>query len=147
MTIDEVREFIRHLDKQVSGNVVLKPASNHHQAYEFRRQVDYDGEQEVSLKIWFNPCGRLPKLEIAFFVAGVGRIYGLCMNKSHAGMLVHKHNGKREDDNPYAPIDITAPANDPQAVWLEFCAESSLVHNGVFLVERRGPWTPPLTEA
>ena len=115
-----------------------KPASNHPQAYEFRRQVDYDGEQEVSLKIYFNPFASLPKLQIAFFVAGVGRIYGLCMNNSHGGMLMHKHNGKREDDNPYVPIDITAQANDPQAVWKEFCTESSLAHNGVFLVETEG---------
>ena len=61
----------------------------------------------MELNIWFNPIASIPKITIAYFVAGVGRIYGLCMNVRHAGMLIHKHNGANEDDRPYHPKDIT----------------------------------------
>ena len=112
----------------------------------FRGRVDYPGKQGVELNIWFNPNAAVPKITIAFFISGVGRIYGLCMNVRHAGMLIHKHSGVKEADKPYHPGDITASATNPEAVWVEFCAESSLDHDGVFSVARRGPWTPSLTE-
>ena len=153
MTAYEVRDFINRSDKRVFGNIRLSPDSGVAGAFKFRGAVDYDGKPKVELNIWFNSgdrpgnsSDRPPKITIAYFVAGIGRIYGLCMNVRHAGMLIHKHNGKKEDDNPYEPDDITAPAANPQAVWAEFCAESSLAHYGTFSVNRRGLWTPPLTE-
>ena len=147
MTADEVQDFINCTDKRVIGNIELISSSNIDGAFKFRGPVDYLDEQRVELNIWFNPNSVVPKITIAYFVAGIGRIYGLCMNVSHAGMLIHKHSGVKEDDKPYHPDDITASANNPEAVWVEFCAESSLVHDGVFSVVRRGPWIPPLIEA
>ena len=146
MTADEIRHFILSKDKLILGNIELSPADGYESAFKFLGSVDHGGDQEVRLNIWFNPDARPPKLQIAYVVEGVGRIYGLCMNKRHAGMLIHKHNSKREDDKPYVPNDITAPADDPQAVWAQFCTESSLDHIGAFLVSGRGTWIPPLTE-
>ena len=147
MTADEVQDFINCADKRAIGNVELLSSSNIDGAFMFRGPVGYRGKQGIELNIWFNPDASVPKITIAYFVAGVGRIYGLCMNVSHAGMLIHKHRGVKKDDKPYHPDDITASANNPEAVWVEFCAESSLAHDGAFSVVRRGPWTPPLTEA
>ncbi len=146
MNIEEVRESIDRTTKWVDGNVVLRPASEHPKAYRLRRKVIYDGEREVELNIWFNPEADPTLLQIAYFTAGVGRIYGLCMNKRQAGMLKHKHTGKRKDDHPYKPQDITALSDDPTAVWEQFCKESALTHYGRFSVDWRRTWTPPLTE-
>ena len=137
MTADEVQDFIRCANKRVIGDIELLSSRNVAGAFIFRGLVDYRGKQEVELNIWFNPNASVPKITIAYFVAGVGRIYGLCMNVSHAGMLIHKHSGKKEDDKPYHPNDITASANNPGAVWAEFCAESSLAHDGTFSVVQR----------
>ena len=32
------------------------------------------------------------------------------------------------DKEAYVPDDITAPANDPAAVWIQFCAEAAITH-------------------
>ena len=146
MNRQEVRKFISGTAKRVEGDVVLRPVSAHSKAYRFRSKVIYDGVQEVELNIWFNPEVVPALLQIAYFTAGVGRFYGLCMNKKHAGMLKHKHTGKKEEDQPYKPKDITASANDPSAVWEQFCAETSLTHFGMLSVNWRRTWLPPLTE-
>lgn len=134
MTAEQVRDFISRPDKRLIGDVVLQSATGHAVAFAFRDRIVYGGEPEVELQIWFNPNARDGKVSIAYFSAGIGRIYGLCVNISHSGMKLHKHNGPKSVDQPYVPKDITAPASNPQGVWREFCTETGLTHDGDFRI-------------
>ena len=137
MTAEQVQDFINRTDKRIIGDIALQPANAHAGAFAFRGSIVYGGRPEVELQIWFNPNARDGKISIAYFSRGIGRIYGLCVNISHGGMALHKHNGPKDDDQPYAPHDITAPASNPQGVWREFCAETGLTHDGDFRITGR----------
>ncbi len=65
-------------------------------------------------------------------------IYRLDLGKDHknpGGELTgdpHKHRCREgmKDNWAYRPQDITATAENPVQVWLQFCAEFNIEHNG-----------------
>lgn len=134
MTIDGINDFIRDQTKQLAGNVVLREVADYPGAYRFMGTIRHAGNQSVRVNIWLNLEASQPKITIAYFLVGVGRFYGLCVNVSHKKMRLHKHSGLNEQDRPYRPNDITATANEPDMVWRQFCDESCLNHPGDFVV-------------
>ena len=44
----------------------------------------------------------------------------------------HKHRWSERygDKEAYVPVDVSAPASNPVAVWREFCAEARIRHDG-----------------
>lgn len=104
MTIDEVRKFISDKNKRLLGDVALQPSDGRSGAFFFRGPIVHGGGQKVGINIWYNPNASEPKLQISYFVDGVGRIYGLCVNKPHDGMKLHKHNGPPKSTDRMFPM-------------------------------------------
>ncbi|MDQ3776686.1 MAG: hypothetical protein M3461_21205 [Pseudomonadota bacterium] len=67
-----------------------------------------------------------------------GRIYGLDLGKEHHNPQCqqvgdkHKHRWTEQfrDKEACVPGDITATAENPVAVWTEFCAQAKIEHCG-----------------
>lgn len=38
-----------------------------------------------------------------------------------------------DEREAYVPVDITAPASEPLAVWDQFCEEANIEHTGVMV--------------
>jgi hypothetical protein len=69
-------------------------------------------------------------------------VYGLDLGKDHHNPQCdqvgerHKHRWteKLRDKEAYVPKDITESASEPVAVWIQFCAEAKLTHDGKLTV-------------
>jgi hypothetical protein len=42
----------------------------------------------------------------------------------------HKYTERYRDKEAYVPNDITEHAENPVAVWRQFCEEANIIHNG-----------------
>ena len=104
----------------------------------FRAEVDSDAGYPIFIDGWYNPYSG--KLSYALIHRGVGdRIHGLDLGADHCnpdGELVgEKHKnywvpGYRAKW-AYVPDDITEPWHRPLSVWVQFCAEINLRHEGI----------------
>ena len=146
MTIDEINAFIANSSKSLVGDVEWKTQVGS-RGLKFRQPVQYDNSanREVGLNIWCNLD--TPLIEITYFVAGIGRIYGFCLGKSHSGMLYHRHHGIGENEvvTPL-PDSIAQLVDNPAEVWAAFCDETSLIHTGTFSNPAREQWLPQAIE-
>ena len=77
-------------------------------------------------------------LSYTLILKTTGRVYGLDLGKEHHNPTCdqvgekHKHHWKEQfkDKEAYVPSDISAPVDEPVAVWQQFCAESQITHDG-----------------
>lgn len=88
----------------------------------------------------YNPL--IPALSYMLVLKTAGRVYGLDLGKDHHNPQCdqvgerHKHRWteKLRDKEAYVPKDITESASEPVAVWIQFCAEAKLTHDGKLTV-------------
>jgi hypothetical protein len=110
---------------------------DHYPSVEFRVEVTSETGYPIVIIGSYNRLASA--LSYTMVHRGNGRIYALDLGKDHRnpdGKLVgrkHKHrwNEPVKDKEAYVPADITAPLNDPVAVWNQFCAEAAIKHLGV----------------
>ena len=105
-------------------------------AVEFRVEVESSEGWPLFVQGRYNR--RAGTLTFALILKTVGRIYGLDMGKDHHNPQchrvgdTHKHRWSEQyrDKEAYAPEDLTAPASEPVSVWMQFCTEARIRHEG-----------------
>lgn len=132
-------EFETLLDdpsKRIEGDIEWQEDEDHSPSLEFRVEVCSSNGWPLFVRGSFNPL--IPALSYMLILKSAGRIYGLDMGKDHHNPQcnqvgeTHKHRWSEQfrDKEAYAPADITAAPADPGAVWLQFCAEAKIHHQG-----------------
>lgn len=145
LTDMEFSALLDYRTKRILGDILWLPDEDHSPCTEFRAEVRSDGGWPLFVKGTFNPL--VPALSYTLILKTEGRIYGLDLGKAHHNPQCdqvgecHKHRWceRFRDKEAYVPVDITASAQDPVAVWRQFCLEAGLTHEG----EMRPP--PPTT--
>ena len=131
--------------KRIDGDIHWRADAGRPNIREFWRVIASNSREPLRIKGRYNPGAR--KLSLNVISGERGRIYGLDMGRGHTNLdgarvgKIHKNywSGGNANDWAYHPDDITAPWNDPVAVWAQFCAEARLEHNGVM----HPPGLPP----
>lgn len=137
LTQAEFQAILTDDTKRIDGDILWDEDDDHSPAVEFRAAMDSVAGYPLFIRGSVNRLAGT--LTFAVIHRGVGRIYGLDMGKDHRnpdGQLVgetHKHRWTEvhQAREAYVPVDITAPSEDPVAVWNQFCLEASITHNGV----------------
>jgi hypothetical protein len=122
--------------KCINGNITWEEDEDHSPTVEFRVEVISRARYPIFVKGSYNSLAQA--LTYALIHRSFGRIYALDMGKDHHNPSCynvgrkHKHrwNETLRDKEAYVPDDITALVNDPLGVWLQFCKEALLTHNG-----------------
>ncbi|CAK0753916.1 conserved hypothetical protein [Gammaproteobacteria bacterium] len=123
--------------KCIVNDITWMDDEDHSPTLEFRVEVKSDAGYPIFIKGSYNTLAST--LSYTLIHRGSGRIYALDLGKDHHNPSCtntgekHKHrwNEPVRDKEAYVPDDITAPLNDPVAVWKQFCVEASIQHNGV----------------
>ena len=139
MNQQEFETLLADPTKQIHGNISWEEDEDHSPAVEFRVDVISQVRYPIFVKGSYNPI--IQTLTYALIYRSVGRIYALDMGKEHqnpSGLRVgrkHKHRWSESmgDKDAYVPDDITALASDPLGVWIQFCEEAMIRHDGVML--------------
>ena len=134
----EFESILSDTSKTVKGDILWKPDLKYDLWLKFKAAILLDRETYV-LTVHGTYNTLIEALSYVIICPQYGRIYGLDMGEDHRnpdGKLVgekHKHRWSEiyRDKEAYVPPDITAPANDPVEVWLQFCEEATIRHNGV----------------
>lgn len=146
MTADEFNAFISDSGKLLVGDIEWETTRSPGGPFRFRHTIQHSNSERhtIGINVWCNPL--VPKLTIAYFVDGIGRIYGFCLGVPHRGMPFHKHHGTQGNEQVTPlPDSIARLADDPAAAWIAFCSESLLTHRGSFHNPARQQW-PPLQQ-
>jgi hypothetical protein len=130
--------------KHINEDITWEEDEDHSPTVGFRVEVTSAARDPLSVKGSYNQLAQT--LTYALIHQASGRIYALDLGKDHHNPSCtnvgrkHKHRWKESlrDKEAYVPDDITALASDPVGVWIQFCKEAFLTHNG----EMRLP--PPL---
>lgn len=112
-------------EKRIISDIEWAVDEDHSPARTFRVDVDTDAGWPLFVQGRYNPQAR--KLSYSVILRTNGRIYGLDLGRNHAPA---GENHKHRNREVYSPDDITAPYNDPVAVWTQFCREAGIQHNG-----------------
>lgn len=123
--------------KRIDGDIHWQPLANRRNVWEFWRVIPSHTREPLRIKGRYN--SGVSKLSFNVVSGERGRVYSLDMGRGHTNLdgvrvgEIHKNywSGGNANDWAYRPEDITAPWNDPVAVWAQFCAEARLEHNGV----------------
>lgn len=133
----EFEALITDPHKSVEGDIIWQQERSPWLG--FRAEITSRAGYPLFLKGSYNPV--IYALSYVIIHRPVGRIYGLDLGKDHRnpdGQRVGEKHKHRWDEilhakQAYCPLDITAPASEPEKVWLQFCAEAKLTHNGSML--------------
>lgn len=133
----EFETILRDSSKRIDGDIVWLDDEDHSPCREFRAEVRSEAGWPLFIRGSYNPL--IPALSYAMILKTVGRVYALDLGKDHHNPQCdqvgekHKHRWSEtfHDKEAYVPEDITAEASDPVTVWLQFCTEASLKHNGI----------------
>lgn len=136
ITNTEFETLLADTGKHIDGDVAWQEDEDHSPCVEFRAEVQSGAGWPLFVRASFNPL--IPALSFTLILQTTGRVYGLDLGKDHHNPQCnqvgecHKHRWSEQyrDKEAYAPEDITAPASDPVAVWVQFCREANIVHNG-----------------
>lgn len=148
-TGQKLADLIADTTKDIPGDIHWMPSDTHDGAQEFTVAVQSATGWPLRIEAWLSPGSR--KLFLALIHADEGRIVGLCQGAGsihHSPTCRRTRASKRRCDCPrsthmhrwteefgdrwiYAPTGITAEADDPAAVWRQFCAEIKLTHHGI----------------
>lgn len=123
--------------KQINGDITWIEDEDHSPTVEFRVEVFSLARYPIFVKGSYNPMAQT--LTYALIHRSFGRIYALDMGKDHHNPSCfnvgrkHKHRWDESlrDKEAYVPDDITSLVSEPVDVWLQFCNETLLTHNGV----------------
>ena len=142
MTMDEINAFVADPNKALVGEIDWISLRGRVARYQFREEIQHSSQSvvRVYLNLWVNP--NFPKITLAYYVDGPGRIYGWCLGVAHDGMDFHQHQGTRGNETVTPlPDNIARLVNNPRAAWIAFCHRSSLTHTGRFTSPTRLPWS------
>lgn len=136
LTNGEFEAILADASKRIDGDIEWHEDEDHSPSVEFRAEVSSTAGWPLFVRGSYNPL--IPALSYTVILKTEGRIYALDLGKDHHNPQCnqvgekhkHKWNEPFRDKEAYAPDDITAPADDPVAVWQQFCTEASLTHNG-----------------
>jgi hypothetical protein len=136
ITDGEFESILNDGTKVIEGDLSWEEDEDHSPSLQFRAVVSSELGWQLVVVGSHNPLAIRTSYHLIYRQAE--RIYGLDLGKQHrnpGGELVgekHKHIWREATADKYAyePADITAPANDPVGVWVQFCEEAKLVHNG-----------------
>ena len=134
LTQSEFEAIVSDTTKRIDGDISWSEDEDHSPSVEFRAEVQSDPGYPLFVRGSYNALAQT--LTFAVIHRGAGRVYALDMGKDHHNPdcqrvgRSHKHrwNEALRDKEAYAPEDITAAANDPVAVWRQFCAEANIRH-------------------
>lgn len=137
MLDSEFAELIDDETKQITGDIFWINDQDHSPTVEFRAEVISVMEYPLFIRGSYNALANT--LTYALIHKAHGRIYALDMGKDHHNPTcnyvgeLHKHRWSEvyRDKEAYVPTDITAAVNQPVAVWLQFCLEARIRHEGV----------------
>lgn len=137
LTQVEFEALISDPTKHIVGDIAWTEDEDHSPTVEFKVKIHSEPEYDLFVKGSFNALSH--NVSFTIFHSSAGRIYGLDLGKEHKnpdGSHVgekhkHKWHEKYRDRQAYVPEDITALADNPVAVWAQFCAEANMIHNGV----------------
>lgn len=136
LTNTEFEVIIDDTTKRIEGDIAWVEDEDHSPCVEFRVEVLSGPGWPLFICGSYNPL--IPAVTYALILKTVGRVYALDLGKDHHNPQCnqvgekHKHRWTEQfrDKEAYVPDDITEPASDPVAVWLQFCTEAKLTHNG-----------------
>ena len=130
--------------KWIDGDIVWREDEDHSIAREFRVEVSSNGGWSLFIEGRYNR--RIGKLVYPLILRTDGRIFGLCMGNEHHNPQcnqvgrkhMHRWTEQYRDKEAYVPGTITASANDPVAVWQQFCVVAGIRHNGWMIPPQLG---------
>lgn len=136
LSLTEFETMLNDTTKRIEGDIVWEEDEDHSPCQEFRAEIQSGSGWPLFVRGSYNPL--IPALSYVLLLKTTGRIYGLDLGKDHHNPQCrqvgekHKHRWSEQfrDKEAYVPDDITAPANDPAAVWNQFCAEAAITHQG-----------------
>ena len=137
MQQNEFEVLITDDTKRIVGDIDWTEDEDHSPAVEFRVEVQSGAGWPLFARGSYNAFAET--LSFTLVHRGSGRIYALDLGKDHHNPSCqnvgekHKHRWTEafKDKDAYVPSDITAPVNQPVEVWLQFCAEAKIIHDGV----------------
>ncbi len=149
ITDQQFADLLADPTKEIVGDIRWAPSDTHPWAREFVVDVESATGWLLWIEAWWNPMRS--KLSYTLIHREAGRIVGLCLGAGdvhHQPTCKRSRRNKRRCDCPrgthkhrwteqfgdqwvYVPSDITADAEEPSAVWREFCAEINLTHGGI----------------
>ena len=136
MVQNEFNLLITDATKRIAADISWSEDEDHSPTVEFRVEVESDAGYPIFMRGSYNAAALT--LTYALIHRGSGRIYALDLGEDHHNPDCHyvgekhKHrwNESVRDKEAYVPPDITAPVNDPVAVWKQFCEEAKIQHAG-----------------
>lgn len=140
LTSAEFEAILNDESKRIEGDILWQEDEDHSPSFEFRAEVKSEAGWPLFVRGSYNPL--IPALSYMLVLKTAGRVYGLDLGKDHHNPQCdqvgerHKHRWteKLRDKEAYVPKDITEPASEPVAVWIQFCAEAKLTHDGKLTV-------------
>lgn len=137
ITQQEFKSILADPSKRIEGDIFWNHDKDHSPAVEFRVSLLSDPGWPIVVVGRYNPSAGT--LGYALIHKGAGRIYALDLGADHHNPSCqrvgekHKHRWSEafRDKEAYVPGDISAPWNQPVAVWQEFCREAAITHHGV----------------
>ena len=110
---------------------------DHSPAQEFRAHVESDSGYPLFVVGRYNSLAGT--LSYALIHRALSRIYALDLGSDHHNPDCHRVGEKHKhrwkdgyrDKQAYVPDDITATWDQPASVWMEFCREAKIEHDGV----------------
>ena len=145
MKEQDFKALLEDTTKQINEPIEWEDNHDHYPTVGFRVEVNSKAKYPIFVKGSYNSIAQT--LTYALIHPGFGRIYALDLGKDHHNPQCfnvgrkHKHRWSEvfRDKEAYVPDDITALVNDPVSVWIQFCKEAFLTHNGVM-------YPPPLIQ-
>ena len=136
MNTQEFETILADTTKRIERNISWERDAYNSPAVEFRTGVTSETGDALTVKGRYNPSAG--KLSYVLIHSSGGRIYGLDLGRDHRnpeGDLVgetHKHRWSQDsgDKKAYVPPDITESLDNPIGVWLQFCTEAGITHQG-----------------
>lgn len=137
MTQAEFEAICNDESKTIGGDIAWTEDEDHSLCVEFRRDISSEANYPIFVQGSFNRA--VSKLRYSVIHRGSGRIYGLCMGSDHhnpdcpfvGDRHLHIWTDAERDKHAEVANHIVANADDPIAVWEQFCAHFNLQHEGV----------------
>lgn len=117
----------------------MGPDKRHPGAFQFREPVQSRASWPIEVIGWWTPVSR--KLSYTVLYRRNTRIIGLDLGPRLSHQVpkgdrlrgTHKHlwNPDLGSKYAYSPADITANWDEPALVWIQFCTEIHLRHQGI----------------
>ncbi len=136
ITQTEFEALIADETKRIDGDLRWTEDEDHSPAYQFRAHVRSDAGYPLFVNGRYNALAGT--LSFTLVHRSTGRVYGLDLGADHHNPTCqrvgekHKHRWTDQfaDKWAYVPDDITAPPEEPVAVWQQFCLEARIAHHG-----------------